>query len=364
MAFRFWGSVVLGGWIASTALAVVTAAPSQAPPIVSSSSDEVGAVVKQYCVTCHNNRLKTGELSLESVDASDIPAHAEFWEKVVRKLQRNAMPPQGARRPDAATYSAVLNRLAGDLDRVAEQHPYPGQPLPHRMNRAEYANAIRDLLNLELGDVSTMLPADDSAFGFDNVAEALGFSSVLLEPCVAVGGRLAALALGDRDVAPGSETFVLRQDYSQDQHVEGQPFGTVGGMLRRFTFPLDAEYELSATLMRTNVDVPRGLEDPRQVEFTVDGGRAFLTSIGGNGPVLQPGDAEARANTPRLSRGDAVDRQLRVRVPITAGPHEIGVAFLQRSLGENTRRLQPYRSSYDSYDATDRKSTRLNSSHV
>jgi hypothetical protein len=352
MAFRFWGSVVLGGWIASTALAVVTAAPSQAPPIVSSSSVEVGAVVKQYCVTCHNNRLKTGELSLESVDASDIPAHAEFWEKVVRKLQRNAMPPQGARRPDAATYSAVLNRLAGDLDRVAEQHPYPGQPLPHRMNRAEYANAIRDLLNLELGDVSTMLPADDSAFGFDNVAEALGFSSVLLERYVTVGGRLAALAIGDRDVAPGSETFVLRQDYSQDQHVDGQPFGTVGGMLRRFTFPLDAEYELSATLMRTNVDVPRGLEDPRQVEFTVDGGRAFLTSIGGNGPVLQPGDAEARANTPRLSRGDAVDRQLRVRVPITAGPHEIGVAFLQRSLGENTRRLQPYRSSYDSYDAT------------
>jgi hypothetical protein len=220
------------------------------------------------------------------------------------------------------------------------------------MNRAEYANAIRDLLDLDLGDVSTLLPADDSAFGFDNVAEALGFSSVLLERYVTVGGRLAALAVGDRDVAPGSETFVLRQDYSQDQHVDGQPFGTVGGMLRRFTFPLNAEYEVTASLMRTNVDVPRGLEDPRQVEFTVDGARVFLTSIGGNGPVFQPGDAEARANTTRLSRGDAVDRQLHVRVPVSAGPHEVGVAFLQRSLGENTRRLQPFRSSYDSFDAT------------
>src|SRR5204863_37222 len=130
---------------------------------------------------------------------------------------------------------------------------------------------------LDLGDVSTLLPADDSTFGFDNIAEALGFSSVLLERYVTVGGRLSALAVGSREVAPGSDTFVLRQDYSQDQHVDGQPFGTVGGMLHRFTFPLDAEYQISASLMRTNVDVPRGLEDPRQVEFTLDAARILAT---------------------------------------------------------------------------------------
>src|SRR5215831_14346788 len=350
MTLRFWNSVVAAGWMASAAVAMVAAAPAQSTPAVPAQASSVEATVKQYCVACHNERTKTAGLSLEGV--ANIPANAEIWERVVRKLERRAMPPQGARHPDEETYVRVLQSLESQLDRDAALHPYPGQPLPHRLNRAEYANAIRDLLALDLGDVSTLLPADDSAFGFDNVAEALGFSSVLLERYVTVGGRLSALAVGDREVAPGSETFVLRQDYSQDQHVEGQPFGTVGGMLRRFTFPLDAEYQISASLMRTNVDVPRGLEDPRQVEFTLDGARVFLTSVGGAGPVLQPGSDEARSTPTRLSRGDAVDAQLRVRIPVKAGPHEVGVAFLQRSLGENTRRLQPYRSSLDSYDAT------------
>jgi hypothetical protein len=351
MTLRFWSSVAAVGWAASAAVAVA-AAPAQSSSVPPASPSPVAAVVKQYCVACHNARTKTAGLSLEDVDATNIPANAEIWERVVRKLERRAMPPLGAKHPDESTYVTVLQSLENDLDRDAARHPYPGQPLPHRLNRAEYANAIRDLLALDLGDVATLLPPDDSAFGFDNVAEALGFSSVLLERYVTVGGRLSALAVGDREVAPGSETFVLRQDFSQDQHVDGQPFGTVGGMLRRFTFPLDAEYQMSASLMRTNVDVPRGLEDPRQVEFTLDGGRVFLTSIGGAAPGLQPGSEEARSNPVRLSRGDAVDAQLRVRIPVKAGPHDVGVAFLQRSLGEGTRRLQPYRSSLDSYDAT------------
>jgi hypothetical protein len=351
MTSRIWSAVVAGGWVASAAVAVA-AVPAQSIPAASAQTTPVAAVVKQYCVACHNERTKTAGLSLENVDASNVPANAEVWERVVRKLERRAMPPVGARHPDESTYASVLQSLETELDRDAARHPYPGQPLPHRLNRAEYANAIRDLLALDLGDVSTLLPPDDSAFGFDNVAEALGFSSVLLERYVTVGGRLSALAIGDREVAPGSETFVLRQDFSQDQHIDGQPFGTVGGMLRRFTFPLDADYQISASLMRTNVDVPRGLEDPRQVEFTLDGARVFLTPIGGTGPVLQPGSDEARSNPVRLSRGDTVDAQLRVRIPVKAGPHEVGVAFLQRSLGENTRRLQPYRSSFDSFDAT------------
>ena len=352
MSLRFFTSLAVVAWLTSAAAAVLAAASPQAAPAAAPPAASVDAVVKQYCVTCHNARTRTAELSLENLSAADIPANAEVWERVVRKLERHAMPPQGVRRPDDATYQTVLHTMEEALDRDATQHPYPGQPLPHRMNRAEYANAIRDLLDLDLGDVSTLLPPDDSAFGFDNIAEALGFSSVLLERYVTVAGRLSALAVGNPEVAPGSDTFVMRQDYSQDQHVEGQPFGTVGGLIEKYTFPVDAEYQLSATLMRTNVDAPRGLEDPRQVEFTLDGARVFLTSIGGGGPVALPGSAEGRASTPRLSRGDAVDRQLRVRVPVKAGPHEVGVAFLQRSLGENTRRLQPFRSSFDSYDAT------------
>ena len=206
------------------------------------------------------------------------------------------------------------------------------------------------LLTLDVGDVAALLPADDSAYGFDNIAEALGASSVLLERYVTAAGRISALAVGDPDVAPGSETFVLRQDYSQDQHVEGQPFGTVGGVMAHYTFPLDAEYELSASLMRTNVDATRGVEDPRQVEFTVDGERVFLAAIGGS-IVGLPGQ-DAAANRPKLSRSDAIDAQLKVRVKVKAGPRAVGVGFLQRSLGENTRKLQPFRSSLDSYDAS------------
>jgi mono/diheme cytochrome c family protein len=355
MSRRIW--LAATAWVAAAALAGFTlrgeaASARAAAPRPASNPAPIGPIVKQYCVTCHNARTKSGGLTLEDVDATNIPANAEIWEQVVRKLQRRAMPPQGARRPDPATYDAVLTSLEQELDHQAVEHPYPGQPLPHRLNRAEYANAIRDLLTLDLGDVSTMLPPDDSAFGFDNVAEALGFSAVLLERYVSVAGRLSALAVGERDVATGSDTFVMRQDYSQDEHVDGQPFGTIGGMLRRYTFPVDAEYQLSASLMRTNVDAPRGLEDTHQVEFTIDGERVFLTSIGGGGPVVQPASAEARANPVRMSRGDAVDAQLRVRIPVKAGPHEVGAAFLQRSLGENTRRLQPYRSSLDSFDAT------------
>ncbi|HVZ20080.1 MAG TPA: DUF1592 domain-containing protein [Vicinamibacterales bacterium] len=352
---RRWLGIAVTAWAAAAAVSVGHAAggPAGAPAATAPQPDPVAPMVKQYCVTCHNDRAKTAGLSLQNVDTADIPANAEIWERVVRKMQRHAMPPLGARRPDEAAYDHVLLKLEGDLDRAAALHPYPGDPLPHRMNRAEYANAIRDLLALDIGDVSTLLPADDSAFGFDNVAEALGFSSVLLERYVTVAGRLSALAVGDRDVTPGSDTFVMRQDYSQDEHVEGQPFGTVGGMLQHYTFPLDGEYQISAQLMRTNVDAPRGLEDPRQVEFTLDGARIFLTAIGGAAPVIQPAqDRTAPADPKRLSRGDAVDAQLRVRVKVTAGPHDVGVAFLQRSLGENTRHLQQYRSSFDSFDAT------------
>jgi mono/diheme cytochrome c family protein len=314
--------------------------------------EQYAAVVKQYCVTCHNDRAKTADFSLQQLDVTHPAAAAEAWEKVIRKLRRGAMPPEGVRRPDKTTYEGLLTYLETELDRAAVAHPNPGRPLPHRFNRAEYANAIKDLLALDVGDVAALLPADDSAFGFDNIAEALGASSVLLERYVTAAGRISALAVGDPEVAAGSDTFVLRQDYSQDQHVEGQPFGTVGGLVAQYTFPLDAEYELSATLMRTNVDATRGVEDPRQLEFTIDGERVFLTALGGGALTGLPGQEANNANRPRLSRSDAIDAQLRVRVKVKAGPRAVGVDFLQRSLGENTRKLQPFRSSFDSYDAS------------
>ena len=337
-------------WIASAGVSIVRATGVQAPSTSAPSpGTQYAAVVKQYCVTCHNDRLKTAGLSLEALDITNMSAGRDAWEKVVRRLRRGAMPPEGVRRPDKATYEGLTTWIEGELDRAAVSHPNPGRPLPHRLNRAEYANAVRDLLALDVGDVAALLPADDSAYGFDNIAEALGASSVLLERYVTAAGRISALAVGDPDVAVGSETFVLRQDYSQDRHVDGQPFGTVGGLIATHTFPLDGEYVLSATLMRTNVDAVRGLEDPRQVEFTLDGERVFLTSIGGTSPGVPGGD---EAGKPKLSRSDAADAQLQTRVTVKAGPRDVGVGFLQRSLGENTRRLRPFRSSFDSYDAS------------
>ena len=162
--------------------------------------------------------------------------------------------------------------------------PNSGRPLLHRLNRAEYANAIRDLLALDVGDVASLLPAGRLGLRLRQCRRRprllFGAHGALCRG----GGRISALAVGDPDVVVGSETYSVRQDFSQDQHVEGQPFGTIGGMIVRHTFPVDGEDMLSATLMRTNVDQPRGLEDPRQVEFTVDGERAFVTPIGGEPP--------------------------------------------------------------------------------
>src|SRR6266705_3129522 len=198
-------------WVAAAgaSLSGADGAQSAADP-ASAPNAQYGAVVRQYCVACHNDRLKTAELSLEKLDVANAPADAAIWEKVIRKLRRGAMPPQGARRPDTVTYDGLIGWLEGGIDAAAAAHPNPGRPLPHRLNRAEYANAVRDLLSVDVGDVAALLPADDSAYGFDNIADALGVSSVLLERYVAAAGRISALAVGDPDVAPGSETFVLR----------------------------------------------------------------------------------------------------------------------------------------------------------
>jgi mono/diheme cytochrome c family protein len=343
---------VIGGIAAGVANGVLEADGPARPPRVNAPLFDVSqssSLLNQYCVTCHSSRLQTGGLVLEGADLTAIAEHSDIWEKVVRKLRTGAMPPAGVRRPDAASYDGLAASLEAALDRAAGAHPNPGRLAPHRMNRAEYANAIRDLLALDLGDVASLLPPDDSSFGFDNIADVLGFSSVLLERYVGAAERLSALAVGDTEVAPGSDTFTLRQDYSQDQHVEGQPLGTLGGTVVRYTFPLDAEYDLRASLVRTNVDQTRGLEYPHEVEFTIDGERVAIIRLGGDAA----GDTSTdNASTRGLSKSDQYDSQLKARVPVTAGPHMVGVAFVLRGLVLNTRRMQPYRSSFDSFDAT------------
>jgi hypothetical protein len=277
---------------------------------------------------------------LDKADFNAIGTHSEMWEKVVKKLRAGTMPPAGSPRPDAASYDSAASWLEAKLDASI---PFSGRAVLHRLNRAEYANAIRDLLDLDV-EINSLLPPDDSAFGFDNVSEMLGVSPALQERYLGAAIKVAALAIGDPEQSPSSQTWRIPQDLSQDQHVEGLPLGTVGGTAVKRNFPLDGTYRLQAKLYRTNLNIMRGLQTPHQVEFTVDGKRVHLATIGG------AEDLAALYNAP-TDAGDAVDARLQVEVPITAGPHTIGVAFLQNSQFAEPTRLESFvRSSVDNFD--------------
>src|SRR5690349_40546 len=193
-------------WLACATMVPSAASNQVSLPSPAADSGAYRALVDQYCVTCHNARLKTGDLVLEKLDMSHVDVDAAIWEKVVRKVRAGVMPPQGARQPDQATKHGLTAWLEGQLDRAAEAHPNPGRPLLHRLNRAEYQNAIRDLLSLDV-DVTTLLPPDDSAFGFDNISDVLGVSPSLQERYLAAAARISKLAVGDRNMRAGSDTY-------------------------------------------------------------------------------------------------------------------------------------------------------------
>jgi cytochrome c551/c552 len=324
-------------------LAVPQAA--QQPATRTASADDQRATVQKYCVTCHNARTKVGGLSLDAMDFEHVQADAAVWEKSLKKLRVGMMPPPAAAQPDAATRASLVSWLTTTLDSAAAVKPNPGRPLLHRLNRAEYANAVRDLLALDV-DPAGLLPPDDSAYGFDNVGDVLGMSPVLLERFMEAANKVGALAIGDPDIGTAGQTFHIRQDASQDIHVEGQPIGTVGGILAKVTLPLDAEYQVAVKMFRTNLGVMRGLEYEHDIEYTVDGARVHTFHMGG--------EADFKANLVNMTKaGDAIDERGRITLKLTAGPHVIGAAFIARSDALNPTRLQPFiRSSTDTRDTS------------
>jgi hypothetical protein len=344
-------AIVLVGvfsWIALSARSVPQAASSQTTttsgaPSSASPVPDVRQFVTQYCITCHNERTKTGGLALDTMDFQNLHAGADVWEKVIRKVQVGMMPPAGVRHPDAATRSALLAALSSALDQAALANPNPGRPALHRLNRTEYANVIRDLLDLEV-EPRTLLPPDDSAYGFDNVADVLGVSATLMEQYVSAAGKVSSLAVGDPDISPGAEVYRIPQEASQDKHVEGLPFGTVGGILAKPTIQVAGVYELSAKFFRTNLGVLRGLEYEHWLEYTVDGERIHLTKVGG------PDDWAANLENNTLI-ADEIEERSKVRVTLTAGPHEIAAAWLKKSgATDPVRTTRPIRSSHDTRD--------------
>jgi hypothetical protein len=319
--------------------------PKQQSVPSSENAAHYRTVVTQYCTTCHNERTKTSGLALDKLDFNNVGANAEIWEKAVRKLRVGMMPPQGATQPDDQTRQGLVLWLTTELDRAAAGSLNPGRPLLHRLNRVEYGNAIRDLLGLEV-DPALLLPPDDAAYGFDNVGDVLGVSPVLLERYMGAAGIVSALAVGDPDTAPSGQTFHIRQDASQDIHLEGMPIGTVGGILAKVTLPLDGEYLFTVRLFRTNLGVMRGLEYEHEIEYTVDGRRVHLFKMGG--------EEDFKANLVNMTKlGDEVDERGRIRIPLKAGPHVITAAFVERTAAYNPTRLQPFiRSSTDTRDTS------------
>ena len=317
--------------------------PPGGPVVSTAMSAADRGIVDTYCVTCHNQRARTAGLALDAPELADLPAHADVWEKVIRKVEAGMMPPAGVPRPDAPARRALVSRLQAVLDEAARARPSPGRPLVHRLNRAEYANAIRDLLALDV-DVSALLPPDDSSAGFDNNADVLGISPVLLESYLTAAERISALAIGDPKTPPTGELFRVRQDGSQNRHVEGLPLGTMGGLLINTTLPLDGEYQFQVKLFRTNLGTMRGLEYPHQLEISVNGERVHLASFGGDKEI-------ASSSENPTTTGDEVDGRFTARVSLKAGPARIAVAFLEKTHALNTRRLQSYvRSSSDTID--------------
>ena len=225
-------------------------------------------VLTQYRFTCHNDRLKTGGLSLEALDLGKIADSPAVWEKVVRRLRTGAMPPPSARRPDQATYDRLTGWLEGELDHQAAAHPNPGRPVVHRLNRAEYANAIRDLLALDV-DVASLLPPDDSAYGFDNIADVLGVSPVAAGALPDGGRQISALAVGDPDIGPGSATPTASGRICRRTSTSTACRSARSAACScRHTFPLDGDYAFQVEALSHQPEHVRGLEYPHQIEFT------------------------------------------------------------------------------------------------
>ena len=296
--------------------------PSNSPP----GSPSHGAVIDRYCVTCHNATLRTAGVVLAGLDLSNVSADAETWERVVRKLRTREMPPAGRSRPDDATYDALTRQIATALDRAAAAAPNPGRGPLHRLNRTEYANVIRDLLALEI-DVSRLLPPDDSSYGFDNVADGLTVSPLLMEQYLAAARKISRAAVGSLAIRPVTEAYSTPRDHTQDYHLDGLPFGTRGGKLARHYFPLDAEYEIRGFLKRTypSRDV-RGLAEPHDIEVVVDGRRVALFNLGGPDMYERIGVSNVAA----ANKAFTADEVLRLRLPVPAGYHSVAVTFLER----------------------------------
>ena len=319
------------------------AAQTQPSSVATPSAAPQRALLDRYCVTCHNQRLQTGGLALDTMDVANVGEAPEIWEKVVQKLRGGMMPPARRPRPDPEAYAGFQTWLEDSLDRAAAATLEPGRVPTHRLNRAEYTNAIRDLLALDI-DGQALLPADDSGHGFDNLAGTLALSPVLMERYMSAARRISRLAVGDPTIGPGftSKTYVVPINMAQnDRMSEDLPFGSRAGIAIHHHFPLDGEYVIRLRLKRSVYEYIVNLDEAHDLDVRLDGRRIARFSVGGAdpgkpAPLSFSGTFVAAGNAgyPSQEWDDyrtGADADLVVRVAVRAGTRVVGVSFVGRS---------------------------------
>ena len=325
-------------FVGSAALMLSTSVHPQQPPSTSASSSvSQQAIITQYCVTCHNDRAKTGGLSLEQLSVASVGDRPDVWEKVVQKVQANLMPPPGRPRPDRASLKNLVASLETSLDRASDLRPDPGRTEAlHRLNRAEYRNAVRDLLALDI-DVSSMLPADDVSYGFDNIAGVQRMSPTLMERYLTAAKKISSVAVGGSDRALTTETFLVPPELRQDDRIEGLPFGTRGGTLLRYTFPRDGTYSIRVQLTRyagASFDEVPVFDEPQRLELSLDGAPVHVFELS---PAVR---TEGRGYSGANRRG--LDADWQVRFQAKAGPRDVALTFLNRTPALLENLLEPF----------------------
>jgi hypothetical protein len=368
---------------ASSVVDTASQAPAQAappaPPVAAHPETIVPSktFLDTYCITCHNQRLKTGGLALDAFDVTNVGEHAEEWEKVVVKLRAGLMPPSGLRRPTQTVIDEFTSSLEAALDRAAAAHPNPGRTEPlHRLNRAEYQNAVRDLLGLEV-DASNWLPTDEISYGFDNIAGVLKLSPLLAERYLNAAQKISRLALGT-PAPPNGDLYRVPDQLDQDVRLEGMPVGTRGGARVDYLAPRDGEYDIKVRVGRgIDSDIPHFIGE-QNLEISVDGERVHVFTLPatpgedlnierqvarapGTGPERRPRAVDANGDPVpdevALARRK-LDDDWMIRVPITAGLHEIRATFLMKTNAVSEGFRRPFLKPYIGRGPTDNRETR------
>lgn len=291
----------------------------------------VKTAVGRYCIDCHDGAVSKGNLDLEKLLTGNLTGHSAEWERVVRKMAARQMPPVGKDRPSEKEYDQLVAKLASSLDKVSSRNPDPGRTDTfRRLNRTEYQNAIRDLLGLEI-DAAALLPKDDASHGFDNVTVG-DLSPTLIHRYIGAAEKISRLAAGLPANKPGGETFRVKPDLTQEEHVEGLPPGTRGGMLIRHTFPRDGEYEIQIRLSRDRNEEVEGLREAHDLDVLLDRGSVARFTVA----------------PPQEDRNfEKVDAHLKARVSVKAGAHDVGVTFFKNRSSLVETRRQPYQARYN-----------------